>query len=115
MRHVYEHAYEVWRDPVLVDQESNPVCDSCHIPPKSTPQRVDNTWIVDRIPYHRHDFVLIKGTGLVWDVGQIVEVKRDASVIQILTRYSDWAKLNPKSAGFVSEVSHHLPYLPVQC
>jgi hypothetical protein len=108
MRHVYEHAYEVWRDPVLVDQDGNPVCDSCQIPPKSSPQRVDNTWIVDRILYHRHDFVLTEGPGLVWEVAHIIQIKRDAMVVQKMTRYSDWSKSNPKSAGFVSEVRHNL-------
>jgi len=103
-RHVFQHAYNVWRDPVLVDKKGDPVCDSCLSAEKPL-----------REEYHLFDTVLVEekdvnpnSPSLVWRVARIVQLDTDTNTdtikIQLFKRYSDQANLM-REPGFVSEVS----------
>jgi hypothetical protein len=92
------------------------VCDSCQAPTKSTPRRTENAWEIDGIKVHRHDFILFEPkaekaksssapNALVWSVGHVLELNDEGFVVQVLDRYSDWAKTNLSNGAFISEVS----------
>jgi hypothetical protein len=98
-RHVFHHAYNVWRDPRMVDDKARPLCDSC-CSLKQNPKD----------EYHLFDSILVeekiinpKSTSLVWRVGRIIRVGSTSLEIQLFDRYSDWSK--GKKAEYVSEVS----------
>jgi hypothetical protein len=96
---VFQHAYNVWRDPRLADDEGNPICDSCfsaELPPKEE--------------YHLFDSVLVEekhvtpsSTSLLWRVARIIQVDSKTMKVQLFERYSDRAQLM-KEPGYVSEV-----------
>lgn len=97
-RHVFQHSYNVWRDPRLVDDRSRPVCDSCSSQKKTQEES-----------YHLHDFIFIEEevvnpqiSSLVWRVAQIVQMDTASLKVQLFDRYSDWAK--GKKVEFTSEV-----------
>ena len=97
-RHVFEHSYNVWRDPRLVDDKARPLCDSC--------------WSHKRNPkdeYHLFDSILVgektinpTSTSLVWRVGRIIRVDSTSLEIQLFDRFPDWS--TGKKVDFVSEV-----------
>jgi len=105
-RHVFQHAYNVWRDPRLVDDEGNSICDSCFsavLPPKEE--------------YHLFDSVLVEekhvtplSTSLLWRVARIIQVDSRTIKVQLFERYSDRAQ-RMKEPGYVSEVRQNPPGL----
>jgi hypothetical protein len=98
-RHVFHHAYNVWRDPRMVDDKARPLCDSCGSHKQDSKDE-----------YHLFDSILVeeriidpKSTSLVWRVCRIVRVDSTSLKIQLFDRYSDWSK--GKKVDYVSEVS----------
>jgi hypothetical protein len=89
-RHVFQHSYNVWSDPEFVDRNGNPLCDSCLSHKKPTQEE-----------HHLHDFNP-QSTSLVWRVACIVQIRSTSFQVQLLDRYSDWAR--GKKVEYVSEV-----------
>jgi hypothetical protein len=103
-RHVFQQAYNVWRDPVLV-VDGEPVCDACC----SKKQNAKNE------EYHLHDFVLVEektvnpqaSSSLVWRVVQICEKLGGEGMVKVklLERFSDFATKSKTSTNvYISQV-----------
>jgi len=95
----------VWRDPILADNEGNPMCESCASANKAPKEKYS---------YHLFDSILFEekvitpgSPSLVWRVGRIVQVDSTTINVQLFERFSDRARLiNDLAVGYVSEVCY---------